>query len=48
MFICDLGIKDQFLVAIVQYFSRMLEFTAVEPFSVDGSPDLCDELTGPF
>ena len=48
MFVYDLSVKDQFLGVIVQCFYRVIEFTAVEPLSVDESPDLCDELTGPF
>ena len=47
-FVCDLGVNDQPLGVIVQYFYLMLEFTAMDPLSVYESTDLCDELTGPF
>ena len=33
---------------IVQFFSHVFEFTAVEKLSLNDLPDLCDELTGPF
>ena len=48
MFLCDFGVDDQFLGMIVQRFSLMLEFTVVEPLTVDEFPDLCDDLTGLF
>ena len=48
MFVYNFVVKDQFLGVIVQCFSRMLGFTAIEPLSVDESPYLCDELTGPL
>ena len=48
MFVCDIGVEDQFLGVIVQRFFHVLEFTAVYIFSVDESPNLCDELSGPF
>ena len=48
VFVCDVGVNDHFLGVIVKRFSHMLDFTVVEPLSVDESPDLCDELTGPF
>ena len=48
MLVCDFGVKYQFLGVIVQQLSCVLEFTAVEPMSVDEFPDFCDELAGPF
>ena len=48
IFVYDFGVKDHFLGVIAQFFSRVLEFTAVEPLSVDEYPYLCDELDGPF
>ena len=48
MFVFDISVKDKFLGVTVQCLSHMLEFTAVEPLSVDEYPYLCDELTGPF
>ena len=48
MFICDFGNVNNFLSVIIQHFSCMLEFTAVEPLSVNEFPYLCDELAGPF
>ena len=48
VFVCSLGIKDQFLGKVIQYFSHMFLFTVMEPLSVDESPYLFDELIGPF
>ena len=48
MFLCDFNVKYQFLGVISQSFYHMLEFTDVEPLSAYESPDLCDELAGPF
>ena len=48
MFIYDLSVKDQFLGVIIQKLSYMIEFTAVETFSINEFPYLCDELAGPF
>ena len=48
MFVCDFGVDDQFLGAIVQRFPCMLEFDMVELLSVDEFIDFCDELAGPF
>ena len=48
VFVCDFGVKDQFIGVIAQRLSRVIEFTEVEPLSVDEFPDLRDELDGPF
>ena len=48
MFACDFGVNDQIFGVIIQRFSRMLEFTVVEPLAVDEFPYFCDELAGPF
>ena len=48
MFVCDIGVEDQFLGIIGHRFSCVLEFIDVEPLSMGESPDLCDELTVPF
>ena len=48
MFIFDLGVEDQFPGVIIQRFSCVVEFTAVEPLAVNEFPDLCDELACPF
>ena len=46
VFICDFGVEDEFLGIIIQCFPCVLEFTAVDPLSVNEFPDLCDELSG--
>ena len=48
MFICDLGVKDKFIGVIIQRLSCVLEFTMVEPLSIDKFQYFCDESTGPF
>ena len=48
MFICDFGVKDNFLSVITQRFSCVIDFTAVDPLAVNEFPDLCDELAGPI
>ena len=48
LFIYDLGVEDQLLGVIIQRFSCVLEFTAVETVDVNEFPDFCDELSGPF
>ena len=48
MFIFDFGAKDKFLGIVVQHFSCVFEFTAVEPLAVNEFTDFCDELAGPF
>ena len=48
IFVYDFGVKDQFIGVIIQLFSRVLEFVAVDPLAVDEFPYLCDELSGPF
>ena len=48
LFICDFGVRDQFLGVFVHHFYRVLEFTVVDPFFIDEFPDFCDELAGPF
>ena len=48
LFVCDFGIKYQFLGVVSKRLSCVLKFTVVEPFAVDEFPDLCDELAGPF
>ena len=46
--VCYLGFDFQLLGVVAQQFSCVIEFTDVEPLSVDEFPDLCDELAGPF
>ena len=48
MFVYDFGVKYQFFGVIIQRFSCVLEFTALEPLEVKEFPYLCYELTGPF
>ena len=48
MFICDFSFKDQFLAAIIQSFSCMINFTAVKPLDLNEFPNLCNELAVPF
>ena len=48
MFVCDFGVKGQFLSVIIQRFYLFFEFTTVEPLAVYEFPDLCDELSGLF
>ena len=47
-FTCDFGVNDQFLGVIIHCFYCVIEFTAVEPFSINEFTDLCDELAGSF
>ena len=48
MFIDHFGVENQFLGVIIQRFSCVLEFTAVDPLDVNEFRDLCDELAGPI
>ena len=48
MFVCDFGVKDQFFGVIIQRFSCVLEFTAVETLALKEFPYLCDELADQF
>ena len=48
MFICDFGVEDKFLGIIAQRFSRVFEFTAMDPLAITKFPDLFDELACPF
>ena len=48
MFVCNIGVKDKLLGVIIQCVYHMLDFIAMNPFYVDDSPDLYDELTGSF
>ena len=48
MFICDFYVKDQFLGVIIQRFSCVLEFTAVDTLSVNEFIYLWDEFACPF
>ena len=48
VFICDFGIEDQFLGVIIQRFSLVLQFTAVNPLALNEFTDLCDELAVPL
>ena len=48
VFICNFRVKDQFLGVIMQHFSCVLEFTAVNPLAINEFPDFCDKSVGPF
>ena len=48
VFIYHFGLENQFLGVIIQRFSCVLEFTAVDPLDVNEFRDLCDELAGPI
>ena len=48
VFVCDFGVKGNFIEVIFQRLSHVLEFTAVDPLSVVDFTDLCYELTGPY
>ena len=48
MFIRDFGVEDYLLSIILQYFSCVYKFNAVDPLAVNDFPDLCDEFAGPF
>ena len=48
MFVCDFDVEDQFLGVIIQRFSCVIKFTAVEPLALNEFPYLCDELDDPF
>ena len=48
VFICDISVKYQFFGVIIQSFSCVIEFTAVETLAINEFSDLCDELAGQF